>query len=91
MAQTVAVQSKSILLSRTAWVNAIVALLALLSEIQAVLPEFADILVIPQEWSRWLLLITAVANIILRRFSDQPARFTATADAPVQVERYSGP
>lgn len=87
MITTVAVKPISMLASRTFWINLVVAVLAFISEIQALLPEFADILVLPQDWSRWLLLITAIGNIILRRFSDTPARF---AEEPVQVERFEG-
>jgi hypothetical protein len=79
--QTVMVQSKGMLTSRTFWVNLIVGLLAITSEIQAMLPAFADILVMPPTVARWLLLATAVANIVLRRISDQPARFNPGDDA----------
>lgn len=86
---TVAVQPKSLFASKTFWVNAIVGLLALLTEIQGILPSFADILSIPPSWGRWLLFATAVANILLRRISDQPARITPERE-PVVLEKFKG-
>jgi len=86
---TVAVQPKPMTSSVTFWTNLLIGLLAILSEIQALLPSFADILVLPQDVSRWVLFLTAVLNIVLRRISDQPARFAPAAE-PVQVERYQG-
>jgi len=69
------IEAKPMFASKTFWVNAIVALLALLTEIQQILPSFADLVTIPASWGRWLLFAVALANILLRRISDQPARF----------------
>lgn len=77
----VAVRAKSLFASKTFYVNAIVGLIALLTEIQAVLPDFADILTLPESFGRWLLFALAVANIVLRRISDQPARFSPENEA----------
>ena len=86
---TVAVQPKSMWLSKTFIFNLIVALLAFLSEVQAILPAFADIIVLPQDVARWTLFGAAVLNILLRRISDAPARFTPAED-PVRVEKFEG-
>lgn len=72
--RTVLVQSKSLFVSKTFWINTIVGLLAILGELQDLLPSFADILVLPESATRWLLLTAAIGNIILRRISDQPVR-----------------
>lgn len=88
MPQTVAVQPKAMLESKTFYFNLVIAGLTIISEIQAMLPAFADILVIPQDVARWTLFGTAVVNIVLRRVSDQPARF-APAE-PVKVEKFDG-
>jgi len=85
--QTVAVRPKGMIQSKTFWINAIVALVALLTEIQGILPAFADIVTIPASWGRWLLFAVAVANIVLRRISDTPARFTPDRD-PVRLEKF---
>jgi hypothetical protein len=83
MAITVAVQAKSLVQSKTAWINLIVALLAIIGELQAILPEFTDILAFPPSVTRWLLFGTAVLNIILRRISDQPVRGVTNPTEPV--------
>lgn len=88
MTQLVAVKPKSMFTRKTFWVNLLVALVALVAEIQAVLPDFADVVVIPPIWGRRLLLIMAIANILLRRISDYPARFRPEERAVV-LERAS--
>jgi len=87
MTTTVPVQPKEMWRSKTVWANLIVALLAIIAEIQDVLPAFADILVLPVDATRWLLLVAAILNIVLRRISDQPARFTHMDD-PVDLPGY---
>lgn len=82
----VAVQAKSMFKSKTFWVNLIVGTIALISEIQAILPDFADVVTIPPIWGRRILLALAILNMILRRISDAPARFRAE-DRAVPLER----
>lgn len=89
MKNVVAVQAKSMFASRTFWINLIVALLAFVSEVQAILPAFADIVPIPQGFARWILFVTAIANILLRRISDAPARFSPENE-PVPLEKFDG-
>lgn len=77
-AVTTMVQAKSFFSSKTVRLNAlflIVSVFGLLNEIQAVALAFEDIIVIPPEVTRWLLFINTIANLILRRVSDQPVRF----------------
>lgn len=75
---TTVVLAKNYFLSRTVRLNIlffIVSVLSLLNEIQVVAQAFEDILVIPPEFTRWVLFVSAIANLILRRISDQPVRF----------------
>lgn len=88
MTPLVAVKAKSMFTRKTFWVNLLVGLVALVSEVQAVLPDFADVLVIPPIWARRLLLAMAIANILLRRISDYPARFRPE-ERSVALERAS--
>jgi len=83
----VVVKTKSMFHSKTFWANTVVLLISIFSEVQALLPAFSDIVSIPAEISRWLLFLTAILNIALRRISDQPARFTSEG-GPVVLERY---
>jgi hypothetical protein len=89
MTAIVSVQAKSMWTSKTFWINLIVALLAFVSEVQAILPAFADIIVVPQGVARWALFVTAIANILLRRISDAPARFSPENE-PVPLEKFDG-
>lgn len=85
MSLKVAVLPKGMFASRTFWLNLLVGLVAMIGEVQTLLPSFSDILVLPATTTRWLLLATAVANIILRRISDEPARFTPDKAVPLQA------
>jgi hypothetical protein len=89
MTTIVSVQPKSMWTSKTFWINLIVALLAFVSEVQTVLPAFADIVPVPQGVARWALFVTAIANILLRRISDAPARFSPENE-PVPLEKFGG-
>lgn len=89
MTPLVAVKPKAMLRSKTFWINLVVAVLALIAELQQLLPSFTDIISIPPELGRWLLFATAVLNIILRRFSDAPARFSPQGETVV-LERANG-
>lgn len=77
----VAVKSKWMLATKSFWAFTIAGLIALIGEFQAILPEFADVLVLPPPWPRRLALAVAVLGIVLRRISDQPARFRPSNDA----------
>ena len=87
------VTAKSMVTSKTFWVNvitAIIAVVAVLNEIAAEMVLFADILVMPTWVTRVLLLVNSVANIILRRISDLPARFTTGGTHVAVVEKPNG-
>lgn len=86
----VAVQPKSMFTRKTFWVNVAIAVLAIIGEAEALLPGFADILVLPPAFFRWLALLGAIANVVLRRLSDYPARFRPE-DRAIVLERAKSP
>lgn len=88
---SVTVKAKTMWTSKTFWLNVLtglIAVIAALNEVQIELLAFADLFEIPTWVTRWLLLVNTVANIILRRISDLPARFSSKPETVV-VEQES--
>ena len=54
--------------SKTLWLNAVVFLIALVGTLMG--PEFAEIL--PKDWGKHLLALTAILNLVLRSLTKQP-------------------
>jgi hypothetical protein len=89
---SVTMKAKTMWTSKTFWLNVItglVATIAVLNEVQVELLAFADILEIPAWVTRWLLLVNTIANIVLRRISDLPARFSAKPETVVVQQESS--
>ena len=88
---SVTVKAKTMWTSKTFWLNVLtglIAVIAALNEVQIELLAFADLFEIPTWVTRWLLLVNAVANIILRRISDLPARVSSKPETVI-VEQES--
>lgn len=88
---SVTVKAKTMWTSKTLWLNVLtglIAVIAVLNEVQVELLAFADIFEIPAWVTRWLLLVNTIANIVLRRISDLPARFSSKPETVI-VEQES--